>query len=345
MTSPNRNPSGCSNQRKRGIVRWLAGVALASMLPSGAALALAPLVKTYPLGYGGTATLTSSVDCGIVECVITNAIQSDPVDRYVQLTWKDAQGSPLVSVDNSYFTNLWSPTLIDGYLEASEQQSAFTQAFAIQNAIGIADFTGTQPLSTTPCSLANGGGYICKGAAEGPHYYHFPASALASPAGGGGPSTLRLGTEIGRITTRFSTVGIDPATMTVPDDQRFTFLEFVSTVSMDNGMYLYAHEVTNHTSLDIPIVWTEAGIDATVDAASTKRVEVLSPLAPTTLQSRIGYHMEKEEFGFVFKNDQEAGAMIFAPVPEPATVATFGAGFAVLLWHRRRTQAARRAPS
>lgn len=319
-----------------GTVPWLAGLALAALLPAGNALALGPLVKTYPLGYGGTATLTSSVDCGILLCEITNTIQSDPVDRYVKLTWQDAQGKALVSVENSYFTNLWSPTLLDGYLGASEQQSEFTRSFVIQNAIGIADFTGTQPLSVTPCSLANGGGYICKGPTEGPGYYYFPASPFAVPAGAGAPPAPGAGTEIGRLTTRLSSIGIDPATMTVPEDRRFTFLEFVSTVSIDDGVYVYAHEVTNHTELDIPIVWTEAGIDATVDGLSTMRAERRSPLAPATVQSAIGYHLENEEFGFVFTDDQQAGAMIFAPVPEPATTAMLGAGFAVLLWQRRR---------
>ncbi len=338
MAPLHRNTPGCSTPRPRSVAPWLAGLALAALLPAGNALALSPLVKTYPLGFGGSATLTSSADCGPLRCTITNSIVSNPIDRYVELTWRDNQGNPLVSADNSYFMNLWSPTDYEGYLEESEKKWEFTRAFAIQNDFGIADFTGTQPLSMTPCSLANGNGYICKGPAEGAAYYYFPASPFAVPTGGGSPPAPGVGTEIGRITTRFSSVFIDPTTMTVPDDGRFTFLEFVSTVSVDNGMYVYAHEVTNHTQLDIPIVWTGAGIDAIVDSLSTTRVELLSPLAPTTLQSVIAYHLEHEDSGFVVTDDQQAGAMIFAPVPEPATVATLGAGLAVLLWQRRRRE-------
>lgn len=336
MASMERHLPGSSNQRTRPVIPWLAGIALASLLPAGNVLALSPLAKTYPLGFGGIATLTSSVDCGPLRCTITNGILSAPIDRYVELTWRDAQGNPLVTADNSYFMNLWSPADNEGYLEKSEQQTEFARAFVIQNDVGIADFTGTQPLSTTPCSLANGNGYICKGAAEGPGYYYFPASPFAVPAGGGSPPAPGADTEIGRITTRFSSVFLDPTTMTEPDDGRFTYLEFVSTVSVDSGQYLYAYEVTNHTALDIPTVWVEAGIDAIVDSQSTTRVERRSPLAPMTLQSVIAYHLEHEEAGFAFTDDQVAGAMIFAPVPEPATTVTLGAGLAVLLWQRRR---------
>lgn len=333
MAPMHRNLPGTSNPHRKAVVQWLGGLALAALLPSFAAAALPPLVKSYPIGFGRDATLTSSVDCGILRCTIDNTLFSDPVDRLVMLTWRDAQGAPLVSAINSYFSNGWDPSRNGGYLEGTRQQTEFTREFAIQQDVGTADFTGTTP-GDTPCSLANGG-YICSGA-EGASYYHFPPSVWSAPTGGSAPPAPGAGTEIGRVTTRFATVGIDPETMTVPDDQQFTFLEFVSTVSIDNGTYLYAHEVINHTALDIPVVWTEAGIDAIVDASSAKRVELLSPLAPATFRSVIAYRLEKEEFGILFEDDQTVGAMIFAPVPEPATVATLGAGLAMLLWQRRR---------
>lgn len=335
MAAPHRNLHRRSIPPRRAVSGWLAGVAVAALLSAGSAFAFDPLVKTYNLGFGGKATLTSTAECGMFGCTITNSVLSDPIDRFVQLTWKNAKGIPLLSVTNAYFSNFFSPGTFAGYLDASESQSQVTLAFTIQSTIGIADFTGTQPLQTTPCSLANGDGYICAGASDGPRHYYFPEGRL-DPSTGGSPPAPGAGTEIGRITTRLSNIGIDPATMTVQDDRRFTFLELVSTVSIDNGMYLYAHEVTNHTELDIPIVWTEAGIDETVGRLSTKRVELLSPLAPATRESMVAYHLENEEFGFVFTDDQEAGAMIFAPVPEPATVATLGAGLAFLLWQRRR---------
>jgi len=333
MAPRHRNLSRTSNLQRNTVVHWLVGVALAALLPSVAAAALPPLVKTYPIGFGRNATLTSSVDCGILRCSIYNTLFSDPVDRLVMLTWRDAQGEPLVSAVNSYFGNLWAPELRPGYLEATRQQTEFTREFAIQQDLGTADFTGTTP-GNTPCSLANGG-YICSGP-EGASYYHFPPSVWSTPTGGGAPPAPGTGTEIGRVTTRFSTVGIDPETMTVPDDQQFTFLEFVSTVSIDNGAYLYAHEVINHTELDIPVIWAAAGIDGIVNATSTTRVELLSPLAPATYRSVTEYRLEKEEFGIAFEDNQTVGAMIFAPVPEPTTVGMVGAGLAVLLWQRRR---------
>lgn len=115
--------AGALIERRRQ--RWSSTAALFALLAFGtpALSQNVPLLSNdYTLANNRKAWLESYVECGSVSCSIAYRIRTDPVDRYVQVVWKDTRGRTLVAGDNADLSNWWnpSPNKFTGYIEAIE---------------------------------------------------------------------------------------------------------------------------------------------------------------------------------------------------------------------------------
>ena len=276
--------------------------------------------------------LNSYVSCGLVRCDIAYSVVSRPLDRFVQVVWKDTANQPLISASNAYLSNFYDPVDFGGYVEATEwSKGVLLGGAAPAQAVGTADFTGTSA-GVAPCSA---GGYVCHDA----DYYYWPSMWGTPPAP---PPVPRLGqagaaarVTLGSIVGTLSNVGIDVNQPADIGDRRVVFLEFSSSVDFDTDHYVYRYTVTNSTDLRVPFTWSAAGLGQTIEAHATLSREFSSADAPAVFASLPSWTLTTDS-QFPFSVSFANGLEIFAPVPEPASGLQLVAGLALLGLARRR---------
>lgn len=283
-----------------------------------------PLVHDYQL-QGDLAPdvwLTSSVDCGVLNCDIQHTIVSVPIDALVQVTWKRQDGSTLMNASTATLWNFYDPELWGGKLDAVAWNEGVTGSAwipqPINTAPGTADFTGSIGI-LPPC-----GGFICDDAS----YYTWGGTMAGS--GGGGVPNAPAPVSPGTITGTLAVIGVDPEdpTSNLPED-RVSFVEFSSSVDLVGGAYVYRYVVTNLTDNLVTFDWEAAGLAGELAALGTMQREVASPMAPGVIGTTPGWMLSDGE-PFPTTASFSAGLRMFAPVPEPGTWAMLAAGLAVL---------------
>jgi len=324
----NRSPEG-----QAVAARAAACFLLASLATGGAQMAAAqtpPLVNSYELVPPITSTdisLTSSLDCGMIRCDIAYRIASQPVDRYVQVVWKDRHGQALVSASSVNLGFFWGGEVFGaGVVQATQfKKNQNLGGRSVQAQIGTADFTGTGS-GNDPC----GTGYICK---DADYYEYLPSPFSTNPGSGGGGARFAASSavELGSITGTLSSVGVDRIDlMPVDPIVEVPFVTFSSAVFDESGAFRYRYTVTNHTDLIVPFEWTATGLSGTLSAFGTAEREIVSPDSPMIGQSLPSWILRTEG---TFPTIQEFDATLefLAPVPEPSTAAMLVAGLGCLL--------------
>lgn len=327
--------SGCGVPSHTCTVRTaIASIALglAALAPPAAAQT-PPLVHDYQLqgSIHPDAWLTSSVNCGLLNCDIQHTITSVPIDALVNVTWKRQDGSTLLSASTANFWSFYDPELWTGKLDAVAWTEGVTGSAWISQPIvtapGTADFTGSIGI-LPPC-----GGFICSNAS----YYTWGGTMSGTGGSGGGgaasvpsapgdPAAQSLGT----ITGTLAAIGVDPEdpASSLPED-RVSFVEFSSSVDLVGGGYIYRYTVTNLTDNLVEFDWTAAGLAGELDALGTMQREVASPLAPGVFGTTPSWVISDGE-EFPTTASFSGGLRMFAPVPEPGTWAMLAAGLGVL---------------
>ena len=325
----------------RSVAAALLGAASAFAAPAAFAQASPPIVNDYQImgSIQPDVWLTSSVDCGVVRCDLMHVITSRPLDAIVNVTWKDKHGATLVSASSAYWSNLFSPEIFDGYLEATGWTTGlFGSAFVPPTPIretGTADFTGSIGI-LHPC-----GGFVCNDA----DYYAWPPSPFSVPAGGGGAgarmAALAAPQPLVAMTGTLEVVGMNPAT---PEDvtsgPSAGLIEFMSTVEQSGSDYVYRYVVTNLTGVDADYEWTEAGLTGSLGPLGSAERTVTSSLAPTMLAT-VARGAIKQTDPFVITSTFAGGLGMLTPVPEPQSWAMLAMGLGVLGLVRSRRRSGR----
>jgi hypothetical protein len=294
-----------------------------------------PLVNSYELVPPITSTdisLTSSLDCGTIRCDIAYRIASRPVDRYVEVVWKDRHGQTLVSASSVNLGFFWGGEVFGpGVVQATQfKKNQNLGGRSVQAQVGTADFTGTGS-GNDPC----GTGYICK---DADYYEYLPSPFSTGPgSGGGGARFAAIGAvELGSITGTLSNVGVDRNDlMPVDPIVEVPFVTFSSAALEDGGAFRYRYTITNYTDLIVPFEWTAAGLSGTLPAFGTAEREIVSPHSPMIGQSLPSWIL-RTEGTFPTIQEFDATLEVLAPVPEPSTAAMFFVGLGCLLLLGRR---------